>query len=141
MFFPLLKTTPMSITGDDLYSRYKTTITDVVLLIQTKQGAAVPQILTTIATEVVPAMMFDVGRIKTLSGTEKRDLILAAVTLATTETFKEVNKIPELAAASWDETVRDLLLELIPPLIKLLISVEKKDVKFNKKLAGCFSCC
>lgn len=131
----------MSISADDLYSKYQKTIHQIILNIQQDKEAAIPRIIAVISTEIVPAMMSDVGRIKDLSGTEKRDLILDSIELAIEKTFAELNKIPELAAASWDETLRDLLLTLVPPLIKLLISVENKDIKFNKKFSGCFKCC
>ena len=131
----------MAMTADDLYAKYQKTLLEIISTIQQDKEAAIPSIIAVIATEVIPAMMSDVGRIKNLSGTEKRDLILDAIELSIEKTFAELNKIPELAAASWDETLRDLLLTLVPPLIKLLISVENNEIKFNKKVTGCFKCC
>lgn len=131
----------MSITADELYAKYEKTITRIIAAIQKDKEAAIPGIIAAITTEIIPAMMSDVGRVKSLGGTEKRELILETIELAIKKTFKELNKIPELAAASWDETLRDLLLTLVPPLIKLLISVENNEIKFNKKVSGCFSCC
>lgn len=131
----------MSITADDLYAKYQQSLLEIISTVQHQQAAAIPQIIATIATEIIPAMMSDVGRIRTLDGLEKRDLILASIELAIKKIFEELNQIPELAAASWDETLRDLLLTLLPPLIKLLISVEQNEIKFNKKMTSCFSCC
>lgn len=131
----------MSTMADDLYIKYEKAITRIISVIQKDRKAAIPGIITAISTEIIPSMMADVGRIRSLSGTEKRELILETIELAIKKTFAELNKIPELAAASWDETLRDLLLTLIPPLIKLLIRVENNEIKFNKKVTSCFSCC
>lgn len=131
----------MSITADSLYAKYQKTLNNIISSIRVDKELAIPRIIAVIATDVIPSMMIDVGKIKTLDGTEKRDLILDAVQIAIKKTFAELNKIPELAAASWDETLRDLLLTLVPPLIKLLIKVENKQIKFNKSVSGCFKCC
>jgi len=131
----------MSLTPNQLFDKYKAELLGIVGKIRDQQGAAIPAILAEIATQILPAMMGDVGRIKSLDGAGKKKLIVDSVDYAITETFLELNKIPELAAATWDETLRDYLLVLIPPLINLLVSVEGGDVKFNKKVASCFSCC
>ena len=131
----------MSFTAEDLYAKYQDSLTRVISIIKEQKGAGVSEIVAVIATEIIPAMMSDVGRLKSLSGVEKRQLILDAIDIAVKETFKELNKIPELAAASWDETLRDHILKLLPPLIKLLISIENNEIRFNKKVSGCFGCC
>ena len=131
----------MSLTAEDLYAKYEVTLTQIISSVQKDGQAAIPGIIATIATEIVPAMMTDVGSIKSMSGTDKRELIIETVDLAITKIFEELNKIPALAKASWDEVLRDLLLTIIPPLIKLLISVENNDIVFNKQIAKCSSCC
>lgn len=129
------------VNASELFEKYRTRLDGIIGQIKDKREAAVPAILAEITTQIIPAMMSDVGKIKSLSGTEKKQLIIDSVDLSITEIFKELNKIPELAAATWDETLRDLLLTLIGPLINLLISVENNEIKFNKKVSGCFTCC
>jgi hypothetical protein len=128
-------------TAEELYEKYKDTISEVIVGIKTQKEAAIPRIVVVITTDIVPKMMKDVGRLKTLYGSEKRQLIIDSIELAIEKTFFELNKIPELKAASWDETLRDYLLVLIPPTIKLLVDVEQKNITFNRKISGCFTCC
>lgn len=130
----------MSITADILYSNYRASISEIVGLIKTQKEAAIPAIISEIATKIVPSMMTDVGRIKNLSGLEKRDLIIEAVDLALDKIFEELNKIPEFAKSTIDETVHSYLDLLLPPMIKLLISVENNEIKFNKKISKCVGC-
>lgn len=128
-------------TATELYQQYEKDITKIVSSVRKQKEAAIPGIVATIATDIVPQMMKDVGHIKMLSGSEKRQLIIDSIELAIEKSFTEINKIPELKNASWDETLRDYLLVLIPPTIKLLIDVERKNITFNRKIKGCFTCC
>ena len=128
-------------TAEELYSKYETAINDVFNDVKTQQQSAIPQIVAVITTDIVPQMMKDVGQLKKLSGSEKRQLIIDSIELGIEKSFYELNKIPELKAASWDETLRNYLLVLIPPTIKLLIDVERKNITFNRKISGCFTCC
>jgi len=129
------------VSAEELYENYGQSIFAIISLIKDQRAAAIPQIVAKITTEVLPNMMHDVGAMRELSGSEKRQLIIDAIKIALKEGFEELNKIPELAAATWDETLRDYLLVLIPPTIKLLVDVEKKNIMFNKKVKGCFGCC
>lgn len=131
----------MSLNSQILFNTYKEIFTELISKIRTEKEAAIPGIIAAIATNIVPSMMTDVGRIKTLSGSEKRDLIIETVDFALDTIFEELNKIPELAKASWDETIHSYLDTLLPSIIKLLISVENNEIKFNKKLSKCVGCC
>lgn len=131
----------MALTPLDLYAKYQYTINRVISSVKKLKEAAIPGIVATISTEVIPGMMADVGHIKELSGAEKRELIIKAIELAISEAFKELNKLSQLAKANWDEVVRDHLLVLLPPLIRLLIDVENNDVRFNKKPVKRITCC
>lgn len=131
----------MALTANDLQLKYLDTVTQMISSIKEKKQGAIPGILVVISTELVPSMMVDVGKIKGFTGAEKRTLIIDSVKLVLRRAFSELNRIPALAEASWDEMVRDILLNLLPPLIKLLIDVDNNDIKFNKKVKGCFGCC
>lgn len=129
----------MSLTASDLIAKYQSTINETISSIKQEKEAAIPGIIATISTEIVPNMMVDVGKLTALDASEKRDLIVEAITSGIAEAFKELNEIPELAAASWDETIRDHVLTLIPGLMKLLLKVEGNQITFNKKSLSC--CC
>jgi hypothetical protein len=127
--------------ANELYQKYEDEITKIFSLIKTDREAAIPRILAEITTIIVPEMMHDVGNLKSLSGAEKRQLIIGSIELSIKETFKQLNRFPDLAIATWDETLRNYLLVLIPPTIKILVDVEKKNITFNRKISGCFGCC
>lgn len=123
-----------------LYDKYKTQINEIIGKIKDEKAKALPSIITEITTEIVPSMMVDIGKVKNLTGKEKKQLIIDTIQLAITEAFKELNKIPELANESWDEELRDLLVTLITPTIDLLIKVENGSLKFNPKIKQFFCC-
>lgn len=127
----------MTLSAEQLYEKYRTTVANIIIEANAKKQASIPSIIAIITTDIVPAMMMDVGKIKTFSGYEKRDLIIKSVELILNRVFES----GALQKAKWDETVKDILLKLLPPLIRLLIDVEKNDIKFNKKIKRCFSCC
>lgn len=131
----------MSAEAKNLFDNYKKTFVDIISTITKEKEAAIPKIIVVITTVIVPSMMTDVGRMKKLSGIEKRDIIIEAVDYAIDTIFEELNKnVPALAKASWDETLHAYLDTLLPPMIKLLVSVENNELKFNKKVAGCMTC-
>lgn len=123
----------MSFTAQTLYSKYSTTISDMIKTIQKKKEAAVPDIIATISTVILPSMMADLGDVKTLTGAEKKQLIINAIKLLVDNGFIELNKLPDIRAASWDETVHGYLNSLLPALVDLLINVENNNITFNKK--------
>lgn len=125
----------------DLYANYREDVTRIISQITELKGAGVAIILGDLATDIVPQMMIDVGKIKSLSGSEKKRLILDSLDLAIVEIFRELNEKTNLKNESWDEVLRDLLQKTLPKIIDLLIKVEKDKLVFNKKISGCFSCC
>lgn len=129
----------MSFTAQTLYSKYSTNISDMIKTIQMKKESAVPDIIATISTSILPSMMADLGDIKTLTGSEKKQLILDAIKLLVDNGFIELNKLPDIRAASWDHTVHGYLDTLLPALVDLLIRVENNHITFNKKDKQ--SCC
>lgn len=124
-----------------LYDKYKTQINEIIGKIKDEKAKALPGIITEMTTQIVPSMMLDVGKLKNLTGKEKKQLIIDTIQLSITEAFKELNKIPELANESWDESLRDLLITVIAPTIDLLIKVENGNLKFNPKIKRFFCCC
>lgn len=131
----------MAITARSLYITYRQRITAIISIVKTDKEAAIPAIIAAITTDIVPSLMTDLGRVKSLSGSEKRDLIIETIDYSIDQVFEELNKIPELKEASWDETLHSFLEVLLPPIIKLLISVENNELKFNKKFSKCVGCC
>ena len=127
--------------AEDFYKNYREDITRIISQIVEMKGAAVPFILGDLATDVVPHMMVDAGKIKSLSGEDKKKLILDTLELGITEIFKELNEKTSLKDESWDEVLRDVIKKALPKIIDLLIKVEKDKLVFNKKISGCFSCC
>ena len=129
-------------TPQELYHNYSTEIREIISTIQTLKGAGVALILSNLATRVVPQMMSDVGELVSLTGDEKKQLILDSLDFGVVEIFKELNENTSLKDESWDEIVRDVLKQGLPRIIDLLITVEDNKIVFNKKVGKClFSCC
>lgn len=125
----------------DLYQNYREDITRIISQITELKAAGVAFILSDLATDVVPQMMVDVGKLRSLSGDDKKKLILDTLDLAITEVFRELNEKTSLKDESWDEVLRDVLKKALPKIIDLLVKVEKDKLVFNKRISGCFSCC
>lgn len=129
----------MSVTKDTLYNKYLDEFETIFGQVTKDKAAAIPFIIAEISTKMIPDLMTDVGKIKSMSGDDKKQLIIDTVEFAISKGFEELNKIPELAESSWDEMVRDILLKMAPRVIDLLISVEKDKIVFNKKVScGCW---
>lgn len=126
---------------DELYKTYKSDIERIVSQVAAGGEASIPIVLTEILTQVLPSMMRDVGRVKKLSGREKRQLIIDTLTLALKESFDALNEsVDAFKDSGVDELVLSILLSMVPSTIRLLVDVEKKRIVFNKKLASCCGC-
>jgi hypothetical protein len=136
-----------SLTPQSLFTQYRDELTTAIAVIQTQGKAGIPVLVAQILVQIVPSMMSDVGKITSLSGAEKKQLIIDTLSLAITEGFAELNKDPVFAATQVDEMVRDLLLKLVAPLIDTFVKIEDGHLVFNKTPSCCggffsrFACC
>ena len=124
-----------------LYNRYKRSIQDIIKIVQTNNDTPnellAASIISKLTLEILPLMMKDVGQLTNLSGEDKKKTIVDSLKYALTDTFKELNKIPALSKAKWDELLLSALLSSVPATIDLLIKVEGSKLVFNKKISSC----
>jgi len=126
--------------AETLFQKYSQRVSKIIQRVKKDGERATPYIISKITTEIIPAMMQDVGSVKGLSGADKKQLVIDALEMAIDETFRNLNRLPKLARASWDEDLKLTLLTLTSPTIDQLINVEQGQLKFNSKPFR-FPCC
>ena len=120
-----------TINARELFELYERQFKNIINRIRDDKERAIPYIVIKVTTQIVPSMAQTLGDINTLTGTQKKQMIIDAVELAIDETFKELNELPELASVTWDDDLKELLLTLIGPVLTNLIDVEKGQLVFN----------
>jgi hypothetical protein len=128
------------ISAESLFAKYRDPLLSIIQSIKDQGMAGLTIITMQIATTIVPPMMADVGAVRTLSGSSKKQMIIDAVGLAIVEGFTQLNKEPQFANSQLDEAVRDLLLKSVSPLIDTFVSIEDGNLVFNKRARSFFSC-
>ena len=133
------------INAHTLFEKYESELNKIFNQILADKERAIPYIVMKITTQTVPSMASDLGRVTSLSGSIKKQLIIDAIELAINEIFQKLNKFPEFADETWDDDLKALLLTLIGPILDNLIAVENGRLVFNKTvttgLFKLFSCC
>lgn len=116
---------------NQLYDKFRDEFQIYVKRVEKDGEKATPYIISRTTLVIVPRMMIEVGKIKSLSGIQKKQLIIDTTIYAIEETFKTLNNKTNLKTETWDEDIRDLLLALLPMTIDLAIEIDKGHLKFN----------
>lgn len=125
-----------AIDSETLYNKYKEELSPLLNLLERKFGettfalADVSRIITYFSMDLVPKMMSDVGKISTLSGLEKKDLIIDAVKFILKKIFEQLDN----TAGDLPQYMEEAILIAVNPTINVLIDVENDKILFNKQL-------
>ena len=100
--------------------------------INTLKLLAIPVVISTITTEILPQILVDVNHLQTLKDSEKKQFVITTVKLFINELFVELNKRPEFANTTKDDDIKNLLLKSITPILDNLIVVKHGKVSLHK---------
>lgn len=129
-------TTETSVQG--LYKLFREEFVTYFERIKVEKEKAIPFIIARSLCILLPKLMFEVGNIKNMEGQTKKDLVIDTFIFSADKLYEELNLGADLSSETWDEQIRETLKQTIPSLIDTFISVEKGQVKFNKRR---FVCC
>ena len=137
----------IELTPQILFERYKESFSPLVSLFERKVGqtafalADVARIITYFSIDLVPKLMSDVGKLSSLAGSQKKDLVIDSVKFILSQIFLQL-----------DDTNGDLPVYLeeailigVNPTIEVLLQVEGDKLVFNAKTKNCLqrfiTCC
>ena len=126
---------------EEFLENYIELFQDIVVDIKTNKALSIPYVIMTISTEIVPSMAHDLGKIKNMTGLQKKTLIIESIEYAVDQLFEQLNQMPEFEDEIWDDTLKEVLSVLIGPMLDNLIAVEKGQLTFNKRFSSIFKCC
>lgn len=124
-----------------LYQQFQQDFTDIISVIETEKEAAIPTVITDITTKLLPEMAQAVGQIQGMNATDKRTLIIQAITTGINDSFQALEALPALAGESWIDLVRLILITLIGPILDNLLAVENGTLVINPSLCSWFTNC
>ena len=116
-----------------LFQKYENEIRELVKSIQEKTPDTISLVVAKIVTETLPNLMTDAGMLTSLSGAEKKQLVMATVEYIIGFIFDRLNENTDLQNSTWDEVLEQLILKTSDKLIDAFIEVEDGSIKFNNK--------
>lgn len=121
-----------------LYDKYKDDLSPFIDLLEKRVGSTifsftdVSKIITYFSIVLVPKMMSDVGKIQSLAGSDKKDLIVKTIKFILTQVFLELDE----TSGDVPKLLEEAILIAVDPTIEVLIQVENDKLVFNPKTAS-----
>lgn len=128
-------------TTQNLYDKYKDEFKGIISRILVEREAAIPYVISEILTVLLPKIVQDVFVIKNLDAYEKKLLLIEVIKKGIDDTFEELDKLPQLSQATWDNHIRNIILTLSGPILDNLIAVENGELTLNGKVKRTLFCC
>lgn len=127
------------VNASQIASRYQNEISGYVARMGPEGKRAIAPIVTNIVFITVPKIITYLKTIKELSGLEKRQLLIDAISICVDVAFKALSKeCPNKKQAKWDEVVRGQLHLMVPLAVDQYVEVDKNGLVRKK---GRFTWC